>query len=252
MKQGKQISTKNRIIRNVIYFLLSGLAGGLMGFFGVMYHDRGLSLAIGLEHILFFTRIMNVIIFAMAFYFGISAKAVHKIYQESDVQDDDLIDDLYKKMYRNLEYATILFNIAASMTILNLGLGFQMNFSKFKGFIAFGSIDLGLLLLLLISQPLILKLTQKIREYKLSAFATVKEMKDFVDAMDEGEKQANYEISFQIIFSLNQIILPGLYVALFFLSLILKEPQVIGYAIVAFIHIYINIMSIKMIRQYFK
>lgn len=44
-----------------------------------------------------------------------------------------------------------------------------------------------------------MKLTQKIRDYKLSAFATVKEMKDFAEAMDEGEKQANYEMSFQIV-----------------------------------------------------
>ncbi|MEG3337841.1 DUF3169 family protein [Streptococcus suis] len=120
-------------------------------------------------------------------------------------------------MYRNLEYATISFNVAVSLTLLNLVLGFGVTFFE-DGAIMYGSIfDVVFYVILLISQIFIMKLTQKIRDYKLSAFATVKEMKDFAEAMDEGEKQANYEMSFQIVFTLNQIVLPGLY--LFYLYL---------------------------------
>lgn len=117
----------------------------------------------------------------------------------------------------------------------------------------YGSIfDAVFYVILLISQIFILKLTQKIREYKLSVFATVKEVKDFMEAMDEGEKQANYEMSFQIVFTLNQIVLPGLYLFLFVLSMLLQERQITAFLVVAFLHIYINILNVQMIRKYFK
>ncbi|HFR3565610.1 TPA: DUF3169 family protein, partial [Streptococcus suis] len=152
----------------------------------------------------------------------------------------------------NLEYATISFNVAVSLTLLNLVLGFGVTFFE-DGAIMYGSIfDVVFYVILLISQIFIMKLTQKIRDYKLSAFATVKEMKDFAEAMDEGEKQANYEMSFQIVFTLNQIVLPGLYLFLFVLSMLLQERQITAFLVVAFLHIYINVMQVRMIRRYFK
>ena len=71
-------------------------------------------------------------------------------------------------------------------------------------------------------------------------------------AMDEGEKQANYEMSFQIVFTLNQIVLPGLYLFLFVVSMLLQERQITAFLVVAFLHIYINVMQVRMIRRYFK
>jgi len=112
--------------------------------------------------------------------------------------------------------------------------------------------DLAFYIVLLVSQVFIVKLTQKIRDYKLSAFATVKEVKEFMEAMDEGEKQANYEMSFQIVFTLNQIVLPGLYLFLFLVSMLLHERQIMAFLVVAFLHIYINVMQVRMIRRYFK
>lgn len=252
MKQGKQLSTTQRWVRFSLYMLAGAVLGGLVGFFGMVHYKNGLPEFMSTDSLLLVTRIGNLIAFAVAIYFGLTANRLYGAYEESDEEEDDVVDDLYKKMYRSLEYATIFFNVAVSLTLLNIGLGIQVNLSDMDSFLFFSIIDLVFFLLLFVAQPLILKLTQKIRQYKLSAFATVKEMKDFAEAMDEGEKQANYEMSFQIVFSLNQIILPGLYLVLFFLSFILQEPQIVGYLIVAFLHSYINIMNIQMVRKYFK
>lgn len=252
MKQGKQISTKQRWMRNSAYMLISAILGGFIGFFGILIFKFGLPSYLNLDNFLFFLRIMTFVIFAGTVYFGVKANQNYKIYHSISDEDEERVDKLYKKMYRNLEYATISFNVAASLTLLNLVLGFGVTFLE-ESAVMYGSIlDVVFYVILLISQVFIVKLTQKIRDYKLSAFATVKEVKEFMEAMDEGEKQANYEMSFQIVFTLNQIVLPGLYLFLFLVSLLLQERQIMAFLVVAFLHIYINVMQVRMIRRYFK
>lgn len=252
MKQGKQISTKQRWMRNSAYMLISAILGGFIGFFGILIFKFGLPSYLNLDNFLFFLRIMTFVIFAGTVYFGVKANQNYKLYHSISDEDEERVDKLYKKMYRNLEYATISFNVAASLTLLNLVLGFGVTFLE-ESAVMYGSIlDVVFYVILLISQVFIVKLTQKIRDYKLSAFATVKEVKEFMEAMDEGEKQANYEMSFQIVFTLNQIVLPGLYLFLFLVSLLLQERQIMAFLVVAFLHIYINVMQVRMIRRYFK
>lgn len=252
MKQGKQISTKQRWMRYSAYMLISAILGGFIGFFGVLIFKFNPPSYLNLDNFLFCLRIVTFVIFAGTVYFGLKANQTHKLYHSISDEDEELIDDLYMKMYRNLEYATILFNIATSLTLLNLVLGFGVTFLE-ESAVMYGSIfDLVFYIVLLFSQVFIIKLTQKIREYKLSAFATVKEVKEFMEAMDEGEKQANYEMSFQIVFTLNQIVLPGMYLFLFIISMILQERQIMAFLVVAFLHIYINVMQVRMIRRYFK
>ncbi|CYU20063.1 DUF3169 family protein [Streptococcus suis] len=252
MKQGKQITTKQRWMRNLTYLFLGAIFGAFCGFFGVMIDKFGLPSFVNLDNFLFCLRIVTFVIFAGTVYLGLKANQSYKLYHSISDEDEERADELNMKMYRNLEYAIIMFNIAASLTLLNLGLGFGVAFLE-ESAIMYGSIfDAVFYVILLISQIFIMKLTQKIRDYKLSAFATVKEMKDFAEAMDEGEKQANYEMSFQIVFTLNQIVLPGLYLFLFVLSMLLQERQITAFLVVAFLHIYINVMQVRMIRRYFK
>ncbi len=226
--------------------------GWLYWFFGILIFKFGLPSYLNLDNFLIFLRIMTFVIFAGTVYFGVKANQNYKLYHSISDEDEERVDKLYKKMYRNLEYATISFNVAVSLTLLNLVLGFGFTFLE-ESAIMYGSIfDLVFYVILLISQVFIVKLTQKIRDYKLSAFATVKEVKEFMEAMDEGEKQANYEMSFQIVFTLNQIVLPGLYLFLFLVSMLLQERQIMAFLVVAFLHIYINVMQVRMIRRYFK
>ena len=232
--------------------LISAILGGFFGFFWVLIFKFSLPSYLNLDNFLTFLRIITFVIFAGTVYFGVKANQNYKLYHSISDEDEERVDKLYKKMYRNLEYATISFNVAVSLTLLNLVLGFGVTFLE-ESAVMYGSIlDVVFYVILLISQVFIVKLTQKIRDYKLSAFATVKEMKDFVEAMDEGEKQANYEMSFQIVFTLNQIVLPGLYLFLFVVSMLLQERQIMAFLVVAFLHIYINVMQVRMIRLYFK
>ncbi|NQJ71541.1 DUF3169 family protein [Streptococcus suis] len=252
MKQGKQITTKQRWLRNLTYLFLGAIFGAFCGFFGVSISKLGLPSFVTLDNFLFCLRIITFVIFAGTVYFGLKANQTHKLYHSISDEDEERADELNMKMYRNLEYAIIMFNVAASLTLLNLGLGFGVAFLE-ESAIMYGSIfDLVFYVVLLVAQIFIMKLTQKIRDYQLSAFATVKEMKDFMEAMDEGEKQANYEMSFQIVFTLNQIVLPGLYLFLFVLSMLLQERQIMAFLVVAFLHIYINVMQVRMVRRYFK
>ena len=252
MKQGKQLTTKQRWVRNLIYLLSGAIFGAFCGFFGVLISKFGIPSFVNLDNFLICLRIFTFLIFAGTVYFGLKANQTHKLYHSISDEDEELIDDLYMKMYRNLEYATISFNVAVSLTLLNLVLGFGVTFLE-ESAVMYGSIlDVVFYVILLISQVFIVKLTQKIRDYKLSAFATVKEVKEFMEAMDEGEKQANYEMSFQIVFTLNQIVLPGLYLFLFVVSMLLQERQIMAFLVVAFLHIYINVMQVRMIRRYFK
>ncbi|HFI0119955.1 TPA: DUF3169 family protein [Streptococcus suis] len=252
MKQGKQITTKQRWMRYLAYMLMSAILGALVGMFGVLIMKFGLPSFVNLDSFLFCLRIVTFVVFAGTVYLGLRANQSYKLYHSISDEDEELADELNMKMYRNLEYAIIMFNVAASLTLLNLGLGFGVAFLE-EGAIMYGSIfDAVFYVVLLIGQIFIMKLTQKIRDYQLSAFATVKEMKDFMEAMDEGEKQANYEMSFQIVFTLNQIVLPGLYLFLFVLSMLLQERQITAFLVVAFLHIYINIMQVRMVRRYFK
>ena len=252
MKQRKQISTKQRWMRYSAYMLISAILGGFIGFFGILIFKFGLPSYLNLDNFLTFLRIITFVIFAGTVYFGVKANQNYKLYHSISDEDEERVDKLYKKMYRNLEYATISFNVAVSLTLLNLVLGFGVTFLE-ESAVMYGSIlDVVFYVILLISQVFIVKLTQKIRDYKLSAFATVKEVKEFMEAMDEGEKQANYEMSFQIVFTLNQIVLPGLYLFLFVVSMLLQERQIMAFLVVAFLHIYINVMQVRMIRRYFK
>ncbi|HFI0147461.1 TPA: DUF3169 family protein [Streptococcus suis] len=252
MKQGKQLTTKQRWLRNLTYLFLGAIFGAFCGFFGVMINKFELASFVSLDDFLFCLRIVTFVIFAGTVYLGLKANQSYKLYNSISDEDEELADELNMKMYRNLEYAIIMFNVAASLTLLNLGLGFGVAFLE-EGAIMYGSIfDAVFYVVLLIGQIFIMKLTQKIRDYQLSAFATVKEMKDFMEAMDEGEKQANYEMSFQIVFTLNQIVLPGLYLFLFVLSMLLQERQITAFLVVAFLHIYINVMQVRMVRRYFK
>lgn len=70
--------------------------------------------------------------------------------------------------------------------------------------------------------------------------------------MDEAELEANYKISFEIVMNLSGAILPGIYLALFFLSLYLQKVELSGLIVAAVIHLYIMVMQFKMTKAYYK
>ncbi len=60
------------------------------------------------------------------------------------------------------------------------------------------------------------------------------------------------EEAYLILFKLNQLILPAVYISLFALSIILGEVQLVSVLITALIHLYINIAQLRKTKRYFK
>ena len=101
-------------------------------------------------------------------------------------------------------------------------------------------------------QKYLFKTISIVRQFDLAFFSIPKDMLDYVNSYDEGERQANLEQSFRILFQLNQYILPGLYILIDIVSVLTGEIQLLGLLAVAVVHIYINIMYIPMVKRYFK
>ncbi len=80
--------------------------------FGVMIDKFGLPSFVNLDNFLFCLRIVTFVIFAGTVYLGLKANQSYKLYHSISDEDEERADELNMKMYRNLEYAIIMFNIA--------------------------------------------------------------------------------------------------------------------------------------------
>jgi len=136
-------------------------------------------------------------------------------------------------------------------TIL-VGVVFIGNITNNKSPLQWSLIDYAIAFLYFILQVVFLKTVQKVRHYKLSAFPTTEEIKEFALSYDESELQANYEQCYLILFNVNQRLLPALYVILGILGAFTPLNVVSGFVILVVIHIYINLMYYPMVRKYFK
>lgn len=107
-------------------------------------------------------------------------------------------------------------------------------------------------MLFLQSQKYLSKTIAIVRQFDLALFSTPKDILNYINSYDEGERQANLEQSFRILFQLNQYVLPVLYIFLFFISVLTGEIQLLAFLLVGVIHIYIGVMQLPMVKRYFK
>ena len=75
---------------------------------------------------------------------------------------------------------------------------------------------------------------------------------DYLDTYDEGEKQAEMEEAYLILFKVNQILIPGIYVVLVVLSLVLGQVQLVALLVAVVIHLYTNVAQLRKTKRYFK
>ncbi|RSI70815.1 hypothetical protein D8857_08470 [Streptococcus oralis] len=106
--------------------------------------------------------------------------------------------------------------------------------------------------MLLLAQKYLYKTISIVRQFDLAFFSTPKDVLDYINSYDEGERQANLEQSFRILFQLNNYVLPGLYILIDLFSLLTGEIQLLALLLVGAIHIYINVMQLPMVKRYFK
>ena len=182
-------------------------------------------------------------------YFLKKSRKFHSLYQMEI--DDDVNETYYVQMYRNLEFGTIAFNVVSVMTILALFISMNEVMILHTSSIVLG-LSVPALILAAVLQKYLFKTISIVRQFDLSFFSIPKDVLDYVNSYDEGERQANLEQSFRILFQLNQYVLPGLYILIDIVSVLTGEIQLLALLAVAVIHIYINVMQIPMVKRYFK
>ena len=207
--------------KHLLLLLGSLLLGGLIGMFGAAFTN--LHLNISQEQVQFvlttFFFCLGILSTIVALYFIMNSRKVYASYLAEE--DDELNERAYIKMYRSLDYGTVAYNVLLAVLTILVG-------------------------------SFCIKTTSKIRNYQLSILATPKEVLDYLETYDEGEKQAEMVEAYLILFKLNQLILPSVYIILFALSIILGQVQLVAALITAVIHLYINIAQLRKTKRYFK
>ena len=237
--------------KRVLYFLLLFISVFITG----MFMGRALAMGVSFnltDLIPWFSGsslLLALISILLAFNFLKKSREFHSLYQEE--MDDNLNETYYVQMYRNLEFGNIAFNITSVAILLALFISASevviLNRSNLTLSLSF----LGLVLIFN-AQKYFYKTIAIVRQFDLAFFSTPKDYLDYVNSYDEGERQANLEQSFRILFQLHQYVLPALYFLIALFSLLTGEIQLLAFLLVGAIHIYINVMQLPMVKRYFK
>ena len=238
-----------------LLFLMSIVLGAFLYIFvdmlkaGAESHEIILDVKILIPWISAICLVLGFISILLTFNFLKKSRKFHSLYQED--MDDDLNETYYVQMYRNLEFGNIAFNITNVAILLALFISASevviLNRSNLTLSLSF----LGLVLIFN-AQKYFYKTIAIVRQFDMVFFSMPKDILDYVNSYDEGERQANLEQSFRILFQLHQYVLPALYFLIALFSLLTGEIQLLAFLLVGAIHIYINVMQLPMVKRYFK
>ena len=238
-----------------LLFLMVVVLGFFLGIFVGMFkavaesHGIMLDVKILIPWISAICLLLGFISILLTFNFLKKSRKFHSLYQEE--MDDDLNETYYVQMYRNLEFGTIAFNIASVAILLTFFMSVSEEIVLNRSNL---TLSLSFLALVLVfnAQKYLYKTISIVRQFDLAFFSTPKDVLDYINSYDEGERQANFEQSFRILFQLNNYVLPGLYILIDLFSLLTGEIQLLAFLLVGAIHIYINVMQLPMVKRYFK
>ena len=241
--------------RGLLLFLAAVVLGGFLGGFVGMFkadaesYEVILDVKVLIPWISAICLLIGFISILLTFNFLKKSRKFHSLYQED--MDDDLNETYYVQMYRNLEFGNIAFNITNVAILLALFISASemvvLNGSHLTLSLSF----LGLVLIFNV-QKYFYKTIAIVRQFDLVFFSMPKDILGYVNSYDEGERQANLEQSFRILFQLHQYVLPALYFLIALFSLLTGEIQLLAFLLVGAIHIYINVMQLPMVKRYFK
>ena len=242
---------KKRVLLFLMSVVLGGFLGGFVGMFKAGAESNGIILDVKvlIPWISAICLLIGFISILLTFNFLKKSRKFHSLYQEE--MDDDLNETYYVQMYRNLEFGTIAFNITTVAILLAL-------FISLNELIVLNGSRITLSLSFLVfawvfnAQKSLSKTIAIVRQFDWVPFSTPKDVLYYLNSYDEGERQAYLEQSFQILFQLNQYVLPGLYFLIALFSLLTGEIQLLAFLLVGVIHIYIGVMQLPMVKRYFK
>ena len=234
-----------------LLFLAAVVLGGFLYMFVDMLESHGIMLDVKIliPWLSAICLLLGFVGIVLTFNFLKKSRKFHSLYQEE--MDDDLNETYYVQMYRNLEFGTIAFNITGVAILLSLFISgsevIVLNVSHL-------TLSLSFLALVMVfsAQKYLYKTIAIVRQFDLEFFSTPKDVLDYINSYDEGERQANLEQRFRVLFQLNQYVLPGLYFLIDLFSLLTGEIQLLAFLLVGTIHIYINVMQLPMVKRYFK
>ncbi|MEZ7653882.1 DUF3169 family protein [Streptococcus sp. 27098_8_103] len=241
--------------RGLLLFLMSVVSGAFLYIFvdmlkaGAEPHGIMLDVKVLLPWISAIGLLLGFVGILLTFNFLKKSRKFHSLYQEEI--DDDLNETYYVQMYRNLEFGTITSNITSVAILLALFISGSEVIVLDISHITLSLSFLGLVLVLN-AQKYLFKTIAIVRQFDLAFFSTPKDILDHFDSYDEGERKANLEQSFRILFQLNNYVLPALYFLIALFSLLTGEIQLLAFLLVGAIHIYINVMQLPMVKRYFK
>ena len=231
---------KNHIIFALKIFLASVLLGIFAGFLGLNPLGISQGQVVVASYSIFLG--LGLITAILTFYFTRKSHQAYQNYQREE--EDEGNEQDYLATYRFLDYATVAWNVSQ----------ISMLFCMLLDLGRFGISATSLLLIVVSiwSGVYCLKITSKIRNYKLSVMATPKEVLEYLDTYDEGEKQAEMEEAYLILFKVNQLLIPGIYVVLVVLSVVLGQVQLVALLVAVVIHMYMNVAQLRKTKRYFK
>ena len=231
---------KKHIIFALKIFLASVLLGIFAGFLGLNPLGISQGQVVVASYSIFLG--LGLITAILTFYFTRKSHQAYQNYQREE--EDEGNEQDYLATYRFLDYATVAWNVSQ----------ISMLFCMLLDLGRFGISATSLLLIVVSiwSGVYCLKITSKIRNYKLSVMATPKEVLEYLDTYDEGEKQAEMEEAYLILFKVNQLLIPGIYVVLVVLSVVLGQVQLVALLVAVVIHMYMNVAQLRKTKRYFK
>ena len=241
--------------KRVLLFLIPVVLGAFLYMFvdmlkaGAESHGIMLDVKVLLPWISAIGLLLGFVGILLTFNFLKKSRKFHSLYQEE--MDDDLNETYYVQMYRNLEFGNITSNITSVAILLALVISGSEVIVLDVSRITF-SLSFLALVLFLQSQKYLSKTIAIVRQFDLALFSTPKDILNYINSYDEGERQANLEQSFRILFQLNNYVLPVLYIFLFIISFLTGEIQLLAFLLVGAIHVYINVMQLPMVKRYFK
>ena len=241
--------------RGLLLFLAAVVFGGFLGMFVGMFkagaesYEVILDVKVLIPWISTICLLLGFISILLTFNFLKKSRKFHSLYQEE--MDDDLNETYYVQMNRNLEFGTIAFHITSVAILLALFISGSEVVVLDRSNLILPLSFLGLVLIFN-AQKYFYKTIAIVRQFDMVFFSMPKDILDYVNSYDEGERQANLEQSFRILFQLHQYVLPALYFLIALFSLLTGEIQLLAFLLVGAIHIYINVMQLPMVKRYFK
>ena len=238
-----------------LLFLMSVVSGGFLGGFVGMFkagaesYEIILDVKVLIPWISAICLLIGFISILLTFNFLKKSRKFHSLYQEE--MDDNLNETYYVQMYRNLEFGNIAFNITTVAILLALSISLNEVIILNGGHLIL-SLSFLVFVWVFNAQKSLSKTIAIVRQFDLALFSTPKDVLNYINSYDEGERQANLEQSFRILFQLNQYVLPTLYFLIALFSLLTGEIQLLAFLLVGAIHIYINVMQLPMVKRYFK